>query len=215
MENKNVIAGVALLFAVMLTLGCVGQGPATEESPGEGEEVIDETGEQDTAETPEDTSETSDQEETGLEGASSLEFKAKQVGEEGEGDWIRTLHFRAKNLGQDNTMLRVDEYQPGKAYNNYTDILLQGEEDGWERTNEQMYITYSDITESHFTNKWDKWYDSAFKQRLNMLSREWESGNYTYTSGAGYEVTFYDVEVDQDIPDSVFQPDPENIAQPE
>lgn len=126
--------------------------------------------------------------------ATSLDFKV-DLTYEGE---TTTYRERARNIGTDDTDLRVDITS---AWDNVSYILRESQQEGWYYYGGQWY-SFSDMG-FDFDNYWDVQYE-GFETYTGYLA-EWTSGEWSQTI-LGITYRIYDIQVNPIIPDSVFQP---------
>jgi len=127
---------------------------------------------------------------TGIEGASSLEFTIEITG----GDAAGTYNYKAKNLGTDDIMIRIDipmeGMQLGYIVNGVQDKAWANEGSGW-------------VLSDSFSDQLDLWKATWDGYTTNLAT--WTSGDWTYTDTDGSTVTITDITVNPTLEDSLFE----------
>lgn len=130
-----------------------------------------------------------------IETATSLSFKVDMtiLGTES------TMIFKAKDIESPNTKFRIDGTIAGEEFKL---IIYTGEEKAWM----WMSLTgWQDIsaTMQPYLEQYQTQFD-AYKEELS----DWTGGDYTYTDPTtGATVRIYDVVINPDLPDTLFQID--------
>ena len=124
--------------------------------------------------------------------ATSLEFTANITSQ-----GITVTHvFYGKNMGTSNLIVRFDIL--GGESGNWSYILDTGQQKSWNCTNN------GDWGSSNFTADWNFWGNSWTNLVTNL--KNWSgTGDYSYTSSSGYNVTIYSIKVNPELSDSIFQ----------
>jgi len=109
------------------------------------------------------------------------------------------MRYRGKNLGTNNLKERVDITESG----NTTAIIIYDNTTGttWTYDNEQGWSQTQGVYPGlAIYRAYGTYLAAAWR------SGSWYSGDYTYTDPAtGGSIRFYDITVNTDMPDSVFQ----------
>lgn len=195
MKVEHIALVSILVIGLVAVSGCTGSGGtegATDENGGE-PEATDGTGDDvDTEEEPEPMAE-------------SISFSVDVDGvdyDDSEDDGTTTTsHYKARGIGTDETEIRVE------TEGQKTLILLEADEKGW------VYLPEEDQW-YEFAGMPGMSYDTYWTLRSNTLDsyltylEGWDSGEYTYEDNNGNTFTFYDVKVDPDLDDDLFdEPD--------
>lgn len=130
-----------------------------------------------------------------IETATSLSFKVDTtvMGTE------YPMTFKAKDIQSTNTKFRIDGTAAGEEYKL---IIYTGEENAW------MWMSatgWQDVsaTMQPYLEQYQTQFD-AYKEELS----DWTGGDYTYTDPTtGATVRIYDVVINPDLPDTLFQID--------
>ena len=130
-----------------------------------------------------------------IETATSLSFKVDTtvMGTE------YTMTFKGKDIQSTNTKFRIDATIAGEEFKL---IIYTGEENAW------MWMSatgWQDISETMqpYLEQYQTQFD-AYKEELS----DWTGGDYTYTDPTtGATVRIYDVVLNPDLPDTLFQID--------
>jgi hypothetical protein len=128
---------------------------------------------------------------TGIEGATSLQFTVEITG----GETAGTYNFKAKNIGTDDMMIRIDIPMEGMelAY-----IVNGAQQKAW--ANEGS--GWVDLSAS-FSDQWDSW-KTTWDGYTDELAT-WTSGDWTYTDANGVTVTITNMTVNPTLEDSLFE----------
>lgn len=130
-----------------------------------------------------------------IETATSLSFKVDMT----IMDTQSTMIFKAKDIESPNTKFRIDGTLIGEEFKL---IIYTGEEKAWM----WMSLTgWQDIsaTMQPYLEQYQTQFD-AYKEELS----DWTGGDYTYTDPTtGAIVRIYDVVINPDLPDTLFQID--------
>jgi hypothetical protein len=112
-------------------------------------------------------------------------------------DMLITYKFAGKNLGTSDLTLRVDLL--GGAEGNYSYILIQGQQKGWESINSAAWtdISFNDMW-TYYLPQWDG--------HLNAMKSWSGTGPLTYTNAEGGLVTLYNIVLNPELPASLFEP---------
>ncbi len=136
------------------------------------------------------------QSQTNVKEASSLKFSVS--GTSDSKPYSFTL--QSKNIGTDNMMLRVDGTVPGLSQS-VIYIINGAQHKAWGNMNNQ----WVDLSNS-YDSQWNTW-NNLWNSYLDDLTKWSGTGDYTYTNpSTGDTVKLYDVQVNPQIPDSVFAP---------
>jgi len=128
-----------------------------------------------------------------VEGASSLQFSV-EVTSEGASLGIQT--YRAKNIGTSNMMMRIEMTN---GYN-MTEIVNAAQQKAWTCTDGDC----TDVS-STFEDLWGSWSTTWSGYKDNLA--DWTgTGEWTYTDTDGNSVRVFDISIDPDLADSLFQP---------
>ncbi len=209
MKRKFLAVGIVLALSVFLVSGCVGGAPGNETGAiEEPQETVNET-----EETPQNDTGTEEQGsqigENKIEAANSLAFKVEST----KGETVDKHRFKIKNIGKENMKLRAYTYSldPSIDYEKeYTMILDKGEEKGWKiedgetKKISEIPLDFSDHWSSEKQMKFD-----TYKLELSSAldQGDWESGDYTYhVDWSNTTVSIYDIKINPDFSNSVFQP---------
>ena len=124
--------------------------------------------------------------------ATSLEFKAN-VTIQGV---TTNLAFYGANIGTSNLKLRVDIL--GGEAGNWSYIIDKGQQKSWNSTNNGPWGS------SNFTADWNFWGESWTNLVANL--KNWNgTGDYSYASSNGDFHKIYNITINSDLPDSLFQ----------
>ncbi len=136
------------------------------------------------------------QSQTNVKEASSLKFSVS--GTSDSKPYSFTL--QAKNIGTDNMMLRVDGTVPGVSQS-VIYIINGAQHKAWGYVNDE----WVDLSNS-YDSQWTTW-NNLWNSYLDDLTKWSGTGDYTYTNPSTGDTTrLYDVQVNPEIPDSVFAP---------
>lgn len=130
-----------------------------------------------------------------IETASSLDFKLDYTAPE---TGTITYRERARNLGTANADLRVDFSMEGTEW---TYIISGSQQEGWIGMDGQ-WMSLSDMG-YNFDDVWQDYYGS-FENYWSELYG-WTGGEHEWSYG-DYSWRIYDIQVNPNLPDSVFQP---------
>ena len=115
------------------------------------------------------------------------------------GTYTATSSFSARNLWTSNLELRVEATMPGVMEGRL--ILKESSQEAWAWDSESGWQDSSD----EFESIWSM-YGSQFTEVLDILS-DWTGGDYNYTDpDSGASVRFYDIQLNVDLSDSLFEP---------
>lgn len=153
------------------------------------------------------TQEPEEPEQNKVEKATSLDMTVKDVT---NGDLNSHDRYRYENLGEENAKLRIDVLSSSinKAW-----ILDNTEDRGWLLKEDGRVKTFSEM-DKDFSSQWDTWMQSFESWRIYVESN-WEPGKSSYGYSTSYDVgwgqenttiTIYDVKINPDFSDSVFNP---------
>lgn len=133
----------------------------------------------------------------------SIEFKVEAIVE----GYEKVVRYRAKDLGEGNADIRVDietEVQPTGDLIIYKYILLGSQGKGWE------YSGYTGnwelMEEEDFKTQWDHRY-SQLEFYAEEMTKDGQIIHYTFEPDVEEEVRAYDIKVDPDFPEEIFQPE--------
>jgi hypothetical protein len=130
-------------------------------------------------------------------GANSLKYSVEITGAIGIPG---TYTFMGKNAGTDNFMVRV-EIAGANASESMKVIVNGAQKKAW--TNLGAGSSWIDVT-SDFNSEWSD-YQSQWASYVDSLAGWSGSGDYTYTY-AGTTVRIFDIQVNPNLSDSLFQP---------
>jgi hypothetical protein len=131
--------------------------------------------------------------------ATSLDFTVEYV-IEGQGTIVE--RHRARNIGTSNLDIRIDQDIQGIGT---TTIILSGSsQEAWTCTGGQcMSYTQSGM---NFNDFWDAWAE-GFTNYQTTIAEYWTGlQDWTYTIPGVGSVTYTNVDVNPNLPDSIFQP---------
>ena len=130
-----------------------------------------------------------------IETATSLSFKVDTTIMGAE----YTMTFKGKDIQSSNSKFRIDGTIAGEEFKL---IIYTGEEKAW------MWMSatgWQDISET--MQQYLEQYETQFEAYMEELS-DWTGEDYTYTDPAtGATVRLYDVVINPDLPDTLFQID--------
>ena len=127
--------------------------------------------------------------------ATSLSFDVEV--REPDGDVTYTGTFKGKNLGAANFKFRMEGTVAGVEFKVIADA---GTEKAWAWNSATGWMDVSSYFQTYFDQ-----YRAEFESYQEQLSG-WTGGDYTYTDPTtGYSVAMSNIEVNPDLPDSLFQ----------
>jgi hypothetical protein len=129
-----------------------------------------------------------------VEGASSLQFSV-EVTSEGTSWGINT--YMAKNIGTSDMMIRIEMTNGYNA----TEIVNAAQQKAWSCADGEC----TDVSDT-FEDLWDSW-STTWSGYKNNLADWAGTGEWTYTDTDGNSVRVFDISIDPDLADSLFQPE--------
>lgn len=127
-------------------------------------------------------------------GASSLQFSVEVTS--GGTSW-GINKYMAKNIGTANMMIRVEMTNGYEA----TEVVNAAEQKAWSYVDGE----WTDVS-STFEDLWDSWSSTWSGYKDNLM--DWTgTGEWTYTDTDGNSVRVFDISIDPDLADSLFQPE--------
>ncbi len=128
--------------------------------------------------------------------ADSLKFTVEGTTAEGDHG---ILTWSAKDIGTQNMKIRAEGTSGGEDFG----VILNGETTTMYEYDNGEWVE-NPIPPEYWDMMWDSW-ETMFDGYHSSLS-SWTGGEYTYTDGEGNTVKIYDVEIDPNLPDSLFAP---------
>lgn len=131
--------------------------------------------------------------------ATSLDFTVEYVI---EGQGTSVYRYRARNIDTSNLDIRIDYDIEGMGTATY--ILSGSSQEGWIYAGGE-WMSYTQ-TGMNFNDFWDAWAE-GFNNYHQTLVDDWTGvQDWTYTVPGVGSVTYTNVDVNPNLPDSVFQP---------
>lgn len=126
--------------------------------------------------------------------ASSLRFSYDYRTNHG---WPVTEVFSGKYIGTSELLVRIDVL--GGSAGNWSYVLDTGLQRSLNRTDDGVWVT-----SSNYTFDWNHW-GPRWTRMVNNLKNWSGTGDYSYNSSRGNPLLIYNIEVNPDLPDSLFQ----------
>ncbi len=139
----------------------------------------------------------SSQSQTNVQEASSLKFSLSSTQDSTQ---LYAFTVQGKNIGTQDMMLRIEGTLPG-IDQDVIYIINGVQKKAWMYANNQ----WIDLS-SEYTDQWNRW-DSIWSGYVADLDNWSGIGDYSYTDpSTGDTLRIYDIQVNPQIPDSVFTP---------